>query len=539
MFNWHSRKARIAVVLILLGAVGVLAQEEKKKDEPAKPKAAAAPAKPAGAGGASTPVGKPAHGPTASGGATAHGPTVNGGATTHGPTANGGVAHTTSGGSSAPTGTPATAGHTTGATSTYVGAPIKPAAGSASYGGAHPANIGISGRPAPVGVHAQQLQGGSAIQRRPNGRVSDVHDARRGMYIHHGLDGGRRVYLERADHSRIVAERGRPGYIQRPYRFQGRDFARRSYYYHGRSYDVYYRGYGYHGVFLNVYAPVRFYPVGYYGWVYHPWGAPVVFAWGFGAAPWYGFYGGYFAPYPVYPNASLWLTDYMISNYLAAEYEARREAETLPPPEQSGNAPPALTPEVKQMIADEVRNEIALENADAQQSANNQEPDPGSSSIARTLADGQPHVFVAGAALDVVDASGAECALSDGDVLQLSAPLVDPNATAASLIVLASKGRGECAKAATVAVALTDLQEMQNHMRETIDRGMEELQQKQGKGGIPAAPPSATAPPTTAAFAAVAPPPDPNDANDINSQLKTADQSEQEVYSQAAQEGAR
>jgi hypothetical protein len=365
-----------------------------------------------------------------------------------------------------------------------------------------------------------------------------VHDAKRGMDIHHGLDGGRRVSVERGDHSRIVAERGRPGYIQRPYRYHGHDFARRSYYYHGREYDRYYRGYGYHGLYLNVYAPARFYPIGYYGWAYHPWGVPVAFAWGFGAAPWYGYYGGYFAPYPVYPSASLWLTDYIISSGLAAAYEARKEAENLPPAEQAGNAPPALTPEVKQMIADEVRNEIALENADAQQSAKNQDPDPASSSIARALADGHPHVFVAGGSLDVVDGSGAECALSDGDVLQLSAPLADPNATAASLVVLASKGRGECAKAATVTVALADLQEMQNHMRETIDRGLEELQQKQGKGGIPAAPPSATAPPTAAAFAAVAPPPDPNDANDINSQLKAADQSEQDVTTQAAQEGA-
>jgi hypothetical protein len=33
---------------------------------------------------------------------------------------------------------------------------------------------------------------------------------------------------------------------------------------------------------------------------------------------------------------------------------------------------------------------------------------------------------------------------------------------------------------------LTDLQEMQNHMRETIDQGLQDLQAKQGKGGLPA-----------------------------------------------------
>jgi hypothetical protein len=210
----------------------------------------------------------------------------------------------------------------------------------------------------------------------------------------------------------------------------------------------------------------------------------------------------------------------------------------LPPNEQAGNGSPALTPEVKQMIADEVRNQIALENADAQQNAKNQDLDPASSSIARMLADGRPHVFVAGSALDVVDESGTECALSDGDALQLASP-PPPDATAVSLVVLSSKGHRECAKSATVTVALADLQDMQNHMRETIDRGMEELRQKQGKGGLPVAPPSATTEPTPVAFAQVAPPPDPNDANEINQQLKLADQSEQDVTTQAKQdEGA-
>jgi hypothetical protein len=356
------------------------------------------------------------------------------------------------------------------------------------------------------------------------------------MDIHHGINGGRRVSTERTDHSRVVAERGRPGYIQRSYSFHGHDFARRSYYYHGHAYEHFYRGYSYRGVYMNVYAPVRYYPAGYYGWAYYPWGAPVAYAWGFGGSPWYGYYGYYFAPYPVYPSASLWLTDYMISSDLAAAYDAGKEAGSLPPSQESSNVSPVLTPEVKQMIADEVRNQIALENADAQQNAKNQDPDPASSSIARTLGDGHPHVFIAGGALDVVDESGAECALSDGDALQLATPPA-ADATAASLVVLSSKGNRECAKSARVIVALADLQEMQNHMRETIDRGMEELRQKQGKGGIPAVPPSATAAPTMVAFAAVAPPPDPNDATAIDQQLKVADQAEQDVMTQAKQEG--
>ena len=82
---------------------------------------------------------------------------------------------------------------------------------------------------------------------------------------------------------------------------------------------------------------------------------------------------------------------------------------------------------------------------------------------------------------------------------------------------------------ATVQVSLTDLQEMQNHMRETIDQGLQDLQSKQGTGGLPAAPPSAQAKPVAAAYAAVAPPPDPNVSSEIAQVDQQGDQSEKEV----------
>ena len=107
------------------------------------------------------------------------------------------------------------------------------------------------------------------------------------------------------------------------------------------------------------------------------------------------------------------------------------------------------------------------------------------------MTDGKHHIFVANSALDVVDAgSGAECAISDGDVLQLTAPPA-ADATSADLVVLASKGGNECQKSATVTVNFSDLQEMQNSMRQNLDNGLKELQSKQGQGGIPQAPPSA------------------------------------------------
>jgi hypothetical protein len=378
---------------------------------------------------------------------------------------------------------------------------------------------------------------GSAIRTRPNGKVSDVHDAKRGMDVHHGLSGNRKVSVERADHSRVVAERGRASYVQRGYSYHGHNFARRSYYYNGRAYDRYYHGYYYGGVYVNVYAPGYYFAPAYYGWAYNPWPAPITFGWGWGGNPWYGYYGYYFNPYPVYPSAAFWLTDYLISTSLQAAFVAHQQAgETDGAPPATAGAPPALGPDVKQMISDEVKAQLALENQEAQQNAQQKDVDPASSGIARMLGDGKQHVFVAGDSVDVVDGSGQECAISDGDAIQLQNP-PPANATEAQLVVLSSKGGNECAKSTTITVQVADLQEMQNHMRESIDQGLQDLKDKQGKGGLPSVPASAQAALATAQYAAAAPPPEQNAAKEIQDQTQQADQAEKEVAVDVSQDG--
>jgi hypothetical protein len=364
------------------------------------------------------------------------------------------------------------------------------------------------------------------------------------MDVHHGLNGGRRVSVERADHSRIVAERGGRGYVQRPYMYHGHEYAHRTYYRDGRAYDRFYNRYPYHGVFLEGYAPAVYFAPAFYGWAYNPWVAPISFTWGFVGNPWYGYYGAYFTPFPVYPSASLWLTDYLVSQTLMAAYQAnvaaaaaaQAAAAQAPPPPPAPDAV-ALTPEVKQLIAAEVQRQLALENQEATVAARHEEPDPASSGIARMMSDNIQHVFIAGAAIDVVDASGTECAVSEGDALQLTGPPA-ADATAANLVMLSTKGGLECKKGAIVSVALADLQDMQNHMRETISSGMGDLQAKQSTGGLPAMPASAKVAPVKADFAAVAPPPDPNAATQINQQLTEADKVEQETVSQIPADGA-
>ena len=330
--------------------------------------------------------------------------------------------------------------------------------------------------------------------------------------------------------------------MQRGFGYHGREYYSRSYYYGGRPYAVYYRGYPYGGVYLNAYVPAAYYAPAFYGWAYNPWVAPVPYAWGFAAAPWYGAYGYYFTPYPVYPSAAFWLTDYLISQSLAAAYEANAAAaaNAQAAAADAGAAPAAggqvvMTPEVKQAIAEEVKRQIALENSESQ-AGKTGDVDPNSSGLPRMLAEASaanPRIFVVGSPITVTDDGGQECALSEGDALRLSAP-PPADADSVNLQVFASKNQ-ECSRGANVAVELTDLQEMQNHMRANIDKGLQDLQAHQK--GLPTPPPSAAAPPTASAFAAVAPPPDPNVADDLAKQAKEADSAEQEVMAEAKQEG--
>jgi len=369
--------------------------------------------------------------------------------------------------------------------------------------------------------HTTMPTGNGSVTKRADGRVATVHDTNRGMDVNHTLNGNRRVVVERPDHSRIVAERGGRGYVQAPYRFHEHEYARRSYYYRGRYYHAYYGRYYYHNVYVNPYYPTDYYGPAYYSWVAYPWGAPAPYAWGWNVNPWYGYYGAFFTPYTVYPSASLWLTDFIIANSLADAYQAQAAALNNPAP---------LTPDVKQLIADEVRQQVSLEYNEAQAVGQNREPDAATSSIQQLLNDGKPHVFVAGQDLDVVDAEGTECALSEGDAMQLAGRIA-PDAPAATLSVLASKGGRECPKGDTVSVALQDLQEMQNHMRETIDAGLQELQNKQGQGGLPAAPAGTKVHPVESPMAAIAPPPPPENevAAQITEQSQEADRAEKEA----------
>jgi hypothetical protein len=137
---------------------------------------------------------------------------------------------------------------------------------------------------------------------------------------------------------------------------------------------------------------------------------------------------------------------------------------------------------VKQAIADEVRLQVDEEKAEQQAVAQGYAQPAGPPPIFSTQV---ARIFLVAGSVPAYR-NGMECYLSEGDVLQLDgAP--PANARYAKVRVLASRTPG-CPRGSWVSVSLQDLQEMQNHMRATLDTGLSDLQAQQGQAGLPALP---------------------------------------------------
>jgi hypothetical protein len=381
---------------------------------------------------------------------------------------------------------------------------------------------------------------GTTARMNSNGRVSSIHTAN-GMTINHDARQGRVVSSEhvnaRGEHIRAVNMGGHRGYVDHTFVRGGRPYMRRTYVVNGRAYARAYPGYYYRGRIYYGYAPGFYYVPAFYGWAYDPWGAPVAYGWGWGGA-WYGYYGGYFAPYAVYPAANLWLTDYVISQNLQAAYEAGAASTQANAPaqgqvsENSGNAggsnPLVLTPEIKQAIAEEVKAELAAERAAA---ANPQGATaaPSGDQLPDAL-NPTNRTFIVATALTGQLPDGMECSLSQGDVLTRIDDTPDANQ---NVKVLVSAGqKNDCNAGAQIAVAVNDLQDMQNAFRERIDDGLKTLADNQGKNGLPASPSTAATPVPGSQVQ-----PDLDAVASLQKQEQDADAAEKEV-AQSANPGA-
>jgi hypothetical protein len=366
-----------------------------------------------------------------------------------------------------------------------------------------------------------------------NGKVQSIHA--NGMAINHGVGGARTVVTE-SNGRTLVSTGAHQGYLQSQYLSRnGTTYVQRTYVANNVTYTNVYRTTYYRGVAYYGYVPAYYYHPVFYGWVFNAWPRRVYWGWGWGGAPWYGYYGYYFAPYPVYPAASLWLTDYLLATNLQAAYQAQAQASAAAAQgpanrlaSQAQSSSPdggatQLSPEVKEMVAAEVTRQLAAEK-DAAQQANPQVSATSGNQPPAAL-DPAQRVFVVSSTLDVT-ADGQECALTPGDVLyRIGDQRGTDNNVAASV---SSSKKADCATGKTVLVSVQDLQEMHNHFREQIDSGLKTLAGNQGKGGLPTAPDTGTSagevPPVT---------PDADVASELQDQQLQADQTEKEVQRQA------
>jgi hypothetical protein len=319
---------------------------------------------------------------------------------------------------------------------------------------------------------------------------------------------------------RVVVTGRNYGHLERNY---ARGYRLRTYYEHGRYRAVVYRPYYWHGRPYYGYAPYYYYRPAYYGWAYNPWAAPVYYRWGWAGDPWYPYYGYYFAPAPFYPGANLWLTDYILAENLRMAYEAQAEGGAPPARRLAAGGEVQLTPEVKQMIAQEVQQQLAAEKAAAAASTSPAgSATPTADEMPAALDPGHT-VFVVASNLDVAVPDGDECELTPGDVITR----IDdtPGDDDKVQVRVTSSKEGDCARGSKPVVAVADLQDMDNRFREQLDLGLKQLAANQGKNGLPAAPDTSTS------AAADVPTPEPD--KDVYTQMqglqKEADDAEQDV----------
>jgi len=356
-----------------------------------------------------------------------------------------------------------------------------------------------------------------------HGRLVEVHTSS-GAVIHHGPEGYRRVELVRPGGRTVVVNNFAGGYVQKTVFVSNHSFVQRTYVVNGVVSTRVYRPFLFGGVTLSLYTPIGYYRPAFYAYAYNPWARPIYYnSWGWVGTPWFGFYAGYFTPAPSYSSPADWLTDYIIAAVLQDAYQQRREANlSLSAGYDSGH--PGLTPDVREAIALEVGRQLRQEETEARM---------GGGAAAMNPFTGGTHVFVADSTAEGL-AGGEACAITGGDVLEMSgAPPLGANT--APVVVRASK-RGGCPRGAVVMAAVQDLAEMQNHMREVMDRGLAELQRRHGQGGLPALTAEAAAPAQPASWASSIRP-DVGVEDEINQVSNDANRSEQETLNSTVQGG--
>jgi hypothetical protein len=365
------------------------------------------------------------------------------------------------------------------------------------------------------------LKDGRSATYRPDGSVGSVQA--NGMEIRHNTHGGRTIVAERPDHTRLVSTGPHYGYVERPVTRNGRDYIQRTYSERGVTYSRVYRTYTYNSVVYARYVPAYYYAPKFYGWVYYPWGSPIVYQWGWSSAPWYQHYGAYLSPYPAYSSPDLWLTDFVLAANLQSSYQQSVDAGDSGLTESDFSTP--ISPEIKNELAKEIKQEVSAEHNEAV-SSRTQPSSPGD--LAPSVLDPQWKVFIVSSTIETQGTDGTPCELAVGDILQLDTPVHD-GASDTKIRVVSSKQK-DCSAGQQVTVPIQDLEEMHNQFRAHADDGIKTLAADQGKKGLPPSPPpnpySSDAPSDTK-------------DTDVNAALDQQQQQADQVEAQVEQEAFR
>jgi hypothetical protein len=337
--------------------------------------------------------------------------------------------------------------------------------------------------------------------------------------VSRGSQNARVVESRRADGTHVVSVGRSHGYVERPIASRP-GYVARTYVAGGRPYVAVYRQYSYQGFAYYRFVPAVYYSPLFYQWAFNPWPAPIYFAWGWNGAPWYGYYGAYFTPAPIYATSALWLTDYLLAQDLQRAYQDQQQRGAQLSP-AAADQTVALSPEVKQAIAQEVEQQLAAEQAAAGSAAGLDPLQSTSAEAAPPALDPTQRIFVVSTNLDVMS-GGQVCALTPGDIIIRTADSIGADGTV-SVSVLNSKP-GDCSINAASAIDVAALQEMHNQFREQIGSGLALLASTEGKGGLPNGPDAGSRPLTQGWTNA-----DGKAESELTKQEKEADQAEAEA----------
>jgi hypothetical protein len=140
---------------------------------------------------------------------------------------------------------------------------------------------------------------------------------------------------------------------------------------------------------------------------------------------------------------------------------------------------------MKQLIAQEVRQQIESDRLASAQSTSTSQPP--TSSVPPPALDPKVKIFIVSTTLDVATAAGQTCSLTAGDIIERTTAI--PSDGKVPISVMSSKS-GDCSVDVTTNLDATTLQDMHNQFREQLSAGMEQLASNQGENGLPAGPPA-------------------------------------------------